>query len=73
MTTQSATSTQRSPRSPRPRSARTDGPEHVRITGGGSVICAAIEVKRLDFDDAGEPRVLEGSAVIVGRNPALPL
>ncbi len=38
----------------------------VRIAAG-SVSCLPIEVSRLDVDDAGEPRVLEGTAVVVGR------
>lgn len=33
----------------------------------GAVSCVAIDVVRLDVDDAGEPRVLEGTAVVVGR------
>lgn len=38
---------------------------------GSAVSCAPIEVTRLDVDDAGEPRVLEGTALIVGREPQL--
>lgn len=49
------------------RSPRLDRPR----VPGGAVSAIAIEVTRLDVDDAGEPRVLEGTAVVVGRAPHL--
>jgi hypothetical protein len=45
-------------------------PERVRVPAG-SVLCLGVDVHRLDTDDAGEPRVVEGTAVIVGRAPQL--
>jgi hypothetical protein len=40
---------------------------------GGAITFVVVDVKRLDVDDAGEPRVLEGTSLVVGREPQLEL
>lgn len=44
--------------------------ERVRFASGMAT-AAAIDVCRIEVDESGEPRIVEGSAVVVGREPML--